>query len=148
MPIPSAMAEILETLGMIDNEDERSAMLIDFAGHFREVPREIATRPFSEDRRVRYCESEAYVWGIENRDGTMQFFFAVENPSGISAKALAYLLQKGLSGQPLKEVASISRDIVKKIFRENISMGKGMGLMSMVDAVRSLAESRLQQANI
>ncbi len=147
MEIPSAMADVLETLGMVDNEDERSAMLIDFAGRFKEVPQEVAARPFSEERRVKYCESEAYVWGIDNPDGTLQFYFAVENPSGISAKALAYLLQKGLSGQSLQEVASVSPDIVKKIFRENISMGKGMGLMSMVESVRSLAEARLRRSN-
>ena len=32
-------------------------------------------------------------------------------------------------------------DIVEKIFRQNISMGKGLGLMSMVQAVRSLANA-------
>jgi cysteine desulfuration protein SufE len=146
MEIPQKMAELLDTLGMVDNEDERSAMLIDFAGRFKEVPREIASRPFSEDRKVKYCESEAYVWDVEKPDGTLQFYFAVENPSGISAKALAYLLNKGLSGQPLEEVASISPDIVRKIFRENISMGKGMGLMSMVDTVRLLAALRIKQS--
>jgi cysteine desulfuration protein SufE len=140
------MVEVLDALRMVENEDERSAMLIDFAGRFKEVPREVATRPFSEARRVKYCESEAYVWEVEKPDGTLQFYFAVENPSGISAKALAYLLDKGLSGQPLAEVVSISADIVKKIFRENISMGKGMGLMSMVETVRSLAELRLRQS--
>jgi hypothetical protein len=35
----------------------------------------------------------------------------------------------------------VSPDIVEQIFRQNISMGKGMGLMSMVQAVRSLAKS-------
>jgi hypothetical protein len=37
-------------------------------------------------------------------------------------------------------VARVSPEIVEKIFRQNISMGKGMGLMSMVLAVQTLAK--------
>ena len=33
----------------------------------------------------------------------------------------------------------MSPEIVEQIFRQNISMGKGMGLMAMVNAVRALA---------
>ena len=35
--------------------------------------------------------------------------------------------------------------IVERIFRQNISMGKGMGLMAMVDAVRALANRAAAQ---
>jgi sulfur transfer protein SufE len=63
----------------------------------------------------------------------------VENPSGISAKALAAILDKTLSGADPAQVAEIPMDIVERIFRQNISMGKGMGLMSMVSAVSDLA---------
>ena len=66
--------------------------------------------------------------------------FAVENPSGISARALATILDKSLSGLPAAEIATVDCDIVERIFRRNISMGKGMGLMAMVDAVRTLAK--------
>jgi hypothetical protein len=37
----------------------------------------------------------------------------------------------------------VSPDIVERIFRQNISMGKGMGLMSMVLAVQALARQAL-----
>ena len=37
--------------------------------------------------------------------------------------------------------AQVTPDIVEKIFRQNISMGKGLGLMSMVQAVRTLANA-------
>jgi hypothetical protein len=39
----------------------------------------------------------------------------------------------------------IENAIVEKLFRQNISMGKGMGLMSMVEAVRSLARAAARQ---
>ena len=71
--------------------------------------------------------------------GALKLYFAVENPSGVSAKALAAILDKTLSGLPATEIATVTTDIVERIFRRNISMGKGIGLMSMVDAVRALA---------
>jgi sulfur transfer protein SufE len=57
----------------------------------------------------------------------------------VSAKALATILERSLSGRPAAEIAEVTPDIVEQIFRQNISMGKGLGLMSMVQAVRSLA---------
>lgn len=65
----------------------------------------------------------------------------MENPSGVSAKALGAILDRTLSGLPAGEIATITPDLVEGIFRQNISMGKGMGLMSMVQAVRSLAQA-------
>jgi hypothetical protein len=35
--------------------------------------------------------------------------------------------------------------IVERIFRQNISMGKGLGLMSMVQAVQALAKAAATQ---
>jgi sulfur transfer protein SufE len=71
----------------------------------------------------------------------MKLYFAVENPSGVSAKALAAILDRTLSGLTPEEIGRIDTSIVERIFRQNISMGKGMGLMSMVEAVRALARS-------
>ncbi|MBP1606924.1 MAG: Fe-S metabolism associated domain protein, partial [Acidobacteria bacterium] len=82
-------------------------------------------------------------WALRQPDGTLKLYFAVENPSGISARALAVILDKSLSGRPPAEVARVSPDIVERIFRQNISMGKGMGLMSMVLAVQALARQAL-----
>ena len=114
-------------------------MLLSYADQFREVPPEIAARPFDKSHQVPQCESDAYVWAMKMPDGTLTLHFAVENPSGVSAKALAAILQRSLSGLPADRIADIDPSIVERIFRQNISMGKGMGLMSMVEAVRALA---------
>ena len=111
---------------------------------FKEVPAAVATRPFPKSHNVPECESEAYVWAIRNPDGTVKLHFAVENPSGVSAKALAAILDRTLSGLTPEEIAQIDASIVEKLFRQNISMGKGMGLMSMVEAVRSLARAAMK----
>ena len=130
---------VLDIFDLFPDPSDRTNMLLSYADQFREVPPEIATRPFDRSHQVPQCESDAYVWAMKMPDGTLTLHFAVENPSGVSAKALAAILQRSLSGLPAERIAAIDPSIVERIFRQNISMGKGMGLMSMVEAVRALA---------
>ena len=140
MAYPPRLQAVLDTFAMFPDTADRSNLLLSYADKFREVSPEIATRPFDSHRLVPHCESEAYVWALPRPDGTLTLAFAVENPSGVSAKALAAILDQTLSGLPPEEIAKIDPSIVEQIFRQNISMGKGMGLMSMVQAVRALAK--------
>jgi cysteine desulfuration protein SufE len=139
MSLPPKLQAVLDTFEMFSDPADRTSLLLSYADQFREVPEAIARRPFAHEHLVPHCESEAYVWAIKAPDGTLKLYFAVENPSGVSAKALATILDRSLSGLPAAAIATVTPDIVEKIFRQNISMGKGMGLMSMVQAVRSLA---------
>jgi cysteine desulfuration protein SufE len=132
------LQQVIEMFQMFDPAD-RTNMLLSYADQFKEVPPSIATRPFPKSHQVPQCESDAYVWAMKQPDGTLKLYFAVENPSGISAKALAAILDKTLSGLPASEIATVDCSIVEQIFRQNISMGKGMGLMAMVNAVQALA---------
>lgn len=141
MPLPARLQAVLDLFATFDDPADRTNLLLSYADQFREVPPEVAARPFARQHLVPHCESEAYVWAMKRPDGTLKLHFAVENPSGISAKALATILDKTLSGLPPADVAQVTPDIVEQIFRQNISMGKGMGLMSMVQAVRSLARA-------
>ena len=131
--MPQKLQDLLETFDMFPDQSDRTSMLLSYSDKFREVPKEVATRPFPKDHQVPQCESEAYVWALKQPDGTLQLYFAVENPSGVSARTL--------SGLPASEIANVSSDIVERIFRRNISMGKGMGLMAMVQAVQTLAKN-------
>lgn len=137
--LPDKLQQLLDTFDMFSDPTDRSSMLLSYADQFREVPPDVATRPFDCDHHVPQCESDAYAWAVKRPDGTLKLHFAVENPSGVSAKALATILDKTLSGLPASQVAEVSPDIVERIFRQNISMGKGMGLMSMVQRVQALA---------
>ena len=138
---PATLQKLLDTFDMFPDMADRTAMLLSYADKFRQVPPEIAARPFARSHQVPHCESDAYVWAVKRPDDTLQLYFAVENPSGVSAKALAAILDKTLSGQPARDIATVGPDIVERLFRQNISMGKGMGLMSMVQAVQSLAKA-------
>lgn len=142
------MSKLDDLLGLFaDHPDqaERTQLLLDYADRFKDVPASVATRPFDKAALVPHCESEAYVWAVPNGDGTLKLHFAVENPSGVSAKALAVMLDRTLSGQPVEDVAKVDPEIVEQIFRQNISMGKGMGLMSMVQRVQALARRALEE---
>lgn len=136
---PGRLPDVLDALSMTEDPADRATVLLSFADRFREAPREVATRPFPALNRVPACESDAYVWGQLREDDTLSLYFAVENPSGVSAKALAVILDQSLSGLPPDEIAAVSPDIVFDIFRRDISMGKGMGLMAMVRAVQVTA---------
>ena len=139
--MPKKLQELLETFDMFPDPADRTGLLLSYADQFREVPTEIATRPFPKDHQVPQCESDAFVWAMKQPDGTLNLYFAVENPSGVSARALAAILDRTLSGLPASDIANVSCDIVERIFRRNISMGKGMGLMAMVQAVQALAKN-------
>jgi cysteine desulfuration protein SufE len=143
--MPEKLQKVLETFDMFPDPADRTNLLLSYSDQFKDVPPEVARRPFPKAHQVPQCESDAYVWAVKRPDGGLDLHFAVENPSGVSARALAAILQRTLSGLPPSEIATISTDIVERIFRQNISMGKGMGLMSMVGAVQTLAKRAISQ---
>ncbi len=140
---PEKLKEALADFEFVTTRSERAELLIYLADRFQPVPDRIATQPYPEDHRVPYCESDAFVWAEKQPDHTLKFYFAVENPQGLSAKALAAILDGTLSGAPLDQVAQVSPDIVLKLFGNDISMGKGQGLMGMVSMVQAAAKKHL-----
>jgi sulfur transfer protein SufE len=141
------LAELYETLEMFAEPSARAELLISFADRFQEVPPEISARPFPKSHQVPQCESEAYVWVRLTPERRLALDFAVENRSGISAKALAVILKQIYEGQPPDDLLALDPDIVEKVFRQNISMGKGLGLKSMVVAAQALTRDALRAAD-
>ena len=141
--VPQPLAEVIDEFDSLDR-NEKTDLLIEFADRFQEVPPEVAQRPFPEEHRVQRCESEAYVWVEPLPDDRVSLHFAVENPQGISAKALAVILEETLSGGEAEEIARLPQDIVFDIFGREISMGKGQGLIGMVSLVASSAKRALE----
>ncbi|MDQ2986421.1 MAG: SufE family protein [Armatimonadota bacterium] len=140
-PLPPALQERIDFFSHLDRGDRIEA-LISIADRFRAAPPSVAPRPYDEAHRVPACESEAFVWAVEQPDGTLDFHFVVENPQGVSAKAMAVILGETVSGAPLDEVANLSDDVVYGFFGNELSMGKTMGLTSMVGMVRGEAKKR------
>jgi cysteine desulfuration protein SufE len=144
--LPEKLERLVASLEGLERPD-RIQMLVDIAGQFRPVPPRIAVRPYPVERRVPGCESEAYVWAEPKPDGTQTYHFAVENPQGLSAKALAAILGKYLSGAPLDKVVSVPGDVIYRIFGRELSMGKSMGLMGIIDMVRAVAKKQQSLQN-
>jgi sulfur transfer protein SufE len=144
---PPALTELVEDFASITDRNERVEALIEIADRFDSVrvPAEVATKPYPEENHVQYCESEAYVWALDNPDGTLKFYFDVLNPQGLSAMAMSVVLAEHLSGAPLEQVSKIDSDLVFKLFGREISMGKGQGLMGIIAMVRGAALDRLNK---
>ena len=148
MAVPEKLTDTLETIEMVPDRTERIQLLIDIAERFKEVPPTIARRPFPQESLVPACESQAYVFTEERPDGALDFHFAVENPQGVSAKAMAVILEEALSGAPPEQVAEIPQDVVYRVFGRELSMGKSMGLMSMVGMVSALARKQAEKKQV
>jgi cysteine desulfuration protein SufE len=143
---PTKLQEALDDFSFITTRAERQEYLIQIADRFSEVkvPPHIATLPYDERHRVPACESDAFVWAHENPDGTLHYYFDVLNPQGLSAMAMATLLAETCNDAPVEQVASLSTEIVFDFFGKDLSMGKGQGLMGIVNMVVIEAKRRLK----
>lgn len=141
-PLPAPLADAIADFEFVDRS-LRAEMLIEYADRFRDVDPAVATRPFDERHRAPRCESDAFVFPVDRADGMLDYHFAVENPQGLSAKAWAVVLAETCSGQPLEQVAAIPQDVIFRLFGRDLSMGKGQGLIGMLDLVQHAAKQRL-----
>lgn len=140
---PPKLQEIVDTISIFKDQNDRINVLIDFAEKYKEVPEPIASRPYPNERKVEYCESEAYVWAKKNDDGAIKLYFAVENPQGVSAKALTVILDEGLSGEAAENILTVKTEIVFDIFGQSLSFGKNLGLTGIVQMVHREVKKNL-----
>ncbi len=142
---PAGLAEIVEDMQSITDRQERIDLLIEMADRFdgAKVPASVATKPYTAEHKAPACESDAYVWAVDRPDGTLDFYFDVLNPQGLSAMAMSVLLKETLDGQPVEQVAQVNTDIVPQLFGREITMGKGAGLSGIVSLVQYEAKKRL-----
>jgi cysteine desulfuration protein SufE len=136
--LPQKLQDHLDTLALFPDRQERIEALIALADDFRAGP-PVAV-PHDAEHRVPACESDVYLLASPLANGTLKFDFAVDNPQGISAMALAQILDESLSGTALREVVQVPDDVVYTIFGRELSMGKSAGLIGMVQMVRVAAQ--------
>jgi len=137
------LASFLDELSFVHDRDMRAEVLIEYAERYTAVPERIATKPYAENRKVPACESEVYMWTELQDDKTLSFYFAVENPQGVSAMAMAAIIDETLSGEPVEPIADLDESLVHTIFGKQLSMGKGVGLMNMLQMVKKEAKQHI-----
>jgi len=144
---PEKLQETVDMFSFITSRNDRIEYLIEVADRFEEVkvPEEISAQPHPEENHVQFCESEAYVWAIDQPDGTQKYYFDVLNPQGLSAMAMSVILADSLNGEDPAAISKIPNDIVFKIFGNEVSMGKGQGLMGIVSMVTGAAKEKAAQ---
>lgn len=142
--IPAKLQERLDDLAFFTDRADRVEALIAIADEYVHAgPNEL---PRVEGRKVPGCESEVF-FDFKPVDGDRLWFrFTVDNPQGISAMALAVMLQEGASGCPANEILAIDDDVVFTIFGRELSMGKSLGLTGMVRMVKTAAQTVAQKS--
>ena len=137
---PEPLRDVLEAF--VEDPADRNAMLIEYSDQFTGVPEDIARRPYPAANRVPHCESDSYVFAQPLEGGKrVQYYFAVENPFGVSARALSAILDSTINGMPAEQIAHMPiDDIVPTLFGPHISMGKGQGLMGICSMVKAFAQ--------
>lgn len=127
--LPLKLQETLDDLSMLSDRQERIDYLISIAQGFENPDPDVVPR--CQATRVPGCESEAYVVATRHGEG-VKLWIAVDNPQGISAMALAVILDQSLSGEDADAIQDVPEEIVFRIFGTELSMGKSMGLTGMV----------------
>lgn len=140
------LQRVIDYFEKISDEQQRIQMLISYSKRFEEVPETVASRPFDQAHRVPECESDVYVWVDVDNDHNVDFYAAVDNPQGLSAKALGAVLQKALKDAKVEDIEKLDHELVYKVFGKQLSMGKNMGLMGMIQMIK--AKTRQQAGKI
>jgi cysteine desulfuration protein SufE len=137
---PEALRDVLEAFA--EEPAERNNMLIEYSDQYKGVPEQIARRPYPTSNRVPHCESDSYVFAEPLEGGKrMKYYFAVENPFGVSARALSAILDSTINGLPTAQIAQMPiDDIIPTLFGPHISMGKGQGLLGICAMVKAIAQ--------
>ena len=136
MPIPAKLQEYLDDLAIFTDRQDHIEYLIALADDYKHPDALAFVR--SDLKKVPGCESEVFIESAP-AGSSVQYRFAVDNPQGISAMAMAVILQDSLSGAPKEQIAEVPEDVVFKIFGNELSMGKNLGLTNMVRIVKRLA---------
>lgn len=137
MPIPAKLQEYLDDLAIFTDRQDHIEYLIALSDDYKHPDASSFVR--SEEKKVPGCESEVFIEAIP-LGSSMNYRFAVDNPQGISAMAMAAILHSSLSGASKEEIVAVEEDVVYKIFGNELSMGKNLGLTNMIRIVKRLAQ--------
>ncbi|MER3495475.1 MAG: hypothetical protein C4320_00770 [Armatimonadota bacterium] len=136
-PLPSAIQGVLDDLAFLEDRRARIEYLIAIGESYR--PADEQEVPRRDEAKVAGCESEVFFHSEKMPEGRVRVRYAVDNPQGISAMAMAKVLEDGVSNVEPERVAAIPDSLAEEMFGQELSMGKGMGLGHMVRMAKEAA---------
>jgi cysteine desulfuration protein SufE len=128
--------EVLDTLGFLDDWEERYRYIIDLGKQLPELPEALKT----EDRFVRGCQSQVWLEAVHDRDNNIMRM-AVDSDA-IIVKGLAALVLSALNNKPPQEVLDYDMDdyFAKMDLMDHLTPTRGNGLRAMVARIKKEAE--------
>ena len=139
--LPANLQAVLDDLEFLTDRRERIDYLISLGESYSNFPPEEVPR--TDNARVAGCESEVYFAAAPLPEGGLRYRYAVDNAQGISAMAMAKILDDGLSGVSPQEVEGVPEDLAMAIFGRELSMGKGLGLGQMIRMAKDAARKSI-----
>ena len=132
VPLPDKLQRLIDEFALIDDPQERMALVVDRARRLPPFPEGERT----ESHRVRGCISQAWIVG-EQRDGHCRFRCDADSPL---VKGLLALLCEFFSDAPPAEVAANAADPLDALgLTRHLSPTRQNGLASARARIRELA---------
>jgi cysteine desulfuration protein SufE len=139
VPLPDKLQRLIDEFALIDDPQERMALVVDRARRLPPFPEGART----ETHRVRGCISQAWIVG-ELRDGRCRFHCDADSPL---VKGLLALLCEFFSDAPPAEVAASAADPLEALgLTRHLSPTRQHGLAHACARIRELA-TQLSLAN-
>ena len=134
--LQEAQAEVIEDFSMYDEWLDKYEYLIDLGHKLEPFPEALKT----EDRLIKGCQSR--VWLDTTVEGDTLVFCA--DSDAIITKGIISLLISVYSGRTPEEIAADDFSFLNRIgLKENLSPTRANGLVSMIQTIRTAAESNL-----
>lgn len=131
------LEEIIDDLEFLEDDLERYRYVIDLGRHLAPLPDELRT----PETLVRGCTSKVWLMGDSDGDPP-RFSFRADADAQI-VRGLVALLLIAYNGKTAEEVLAVDPNalLTRLQFTDQLTPGRQNGLHSMINRIRSLAET-------
>jgi len=132
---PLPLQEIIDEFKECFDRMERLELLFEYA---KKLPHELETKDWTDENRVRGCQSEAHVECTIDENGGFQLHGAAD---ANMVQGLIAILAIGVDGLPPSSVANIKPDFVDEMdVKASLTPSRANGFMNMFEMIRQTAE--------
>tara|TARA_B100001250_G_scaffold566_1_gene518 strand:- start:558 stop:980 length:423 start_codon:yes stop_codon:yes gene_type:complete len=132
---PLPLQEIIDEFKECFDRMERLELLFEYA---KKLPHELETKDWTDENRVRGCQSEAHVECTIDENGGFQLHGAAD---ANIVQGLIAILAIGVDGLTPSSVANIKPDFVDEMdVKASLTPSRANGFMNMFEMIRQTAE--------